>query len=61
MRNMNRGTETMGGNKTGAVTLDEALVLLGYRVIEGSSEGMLKITTPDGIDEGEISPPDCWA
>lgn len=42
------------------VMLDEALTLLGYGVIEGSSDGMLKITTPDGTDAGEISLPECW-
>ncbi len=47
--------------KTADVTLDEALINLGYGVIEGTSEGMLRVTTPDGKDEGEISLPDCWA
>ena len=51
----------MQEKKMEEVTLDEALVLLGYGVIEGSKDGMLKITTPDGTDEGEISIPDCWA
>ena len=51
----------MEAKSTEGVTLDEALTILGYGVIEGSTEGMLKITTPDGRDEGEISLPGCWA
>ena len=51
----------MEAKSTEDVTLDEALTLLGYGVIEGSSEGMLKLTTPDGSDVGEISLAGCWA
>jgi hypothetical protein len=61
MKVMDGGSEMMQAEKPEAVMLDEALVLLGYGVIEGSSEGMLRITTPDGNDEGEISLADCWA
>lgn len=60
MKVMDGGSELQGG-KMEEVLLDEALVLLGYGVIEGSTAGTLKITTPGGKDEGEISLPDCWA
>lgn len=41
--------------------LDEALILLGYTVTEGSAEGVFKVSKPDGTDAGEFTSSDCWA
>ncbi len=41
--------------------LDEALLLLGYSVTEGQTDGVFKIATPDGTDAGELTLRDCWA
>jgi len=42
-------------------SLDEALELLGYSVVEGTTEGTLKVSMPDGTDAGELTMSDCWA
>lgn len=43
------------------MSLDEALKLLGYSVVEASEGGVLKVRTPDGADAGELTMSDCWA
>jgi hypothetical protein len=44
----------MDGSINAGTRLDEALTLLGYSVIEGPSDGVFKVATPDGCDAGEL-------